>query len=172
MWQIRSYEPSDRDALMTMAERLLEGAAAWRDPVRWLAAVREWVSGSIESAAEGDGAAVLVAVSAGQVAGFVSVSSRQHFTGAVDAYIGELVVAAGDERRGAGRALLSAAEDWAEQRGYGRLTLETGAANTRARAFYARAGYAEEEVRLTKVLSGPAATSDESTTTRRGTTDE
>jgi ribosomal protein S18 acetylase RimI-like enzyme len=153
MWQVRPYESHDHDALVAIAERLAEGAAGWRDPARWSAAVRGWVTGSIDRAAQ-DGAALLVATGAGRVAGFVSVSSRRHFTGDIDAYIGELVVAAGAEGRGAGRALLAAAEDWASRRGYDRLTLETGAANARARAFYARAGYAEEEVRLSKDLSG------------------
>jgi GNAT superfamily N-acetyltransferase len=47
---------------------------------------------------------------------------------------------------------LAAAEDWARERGLGLLVLDTGAANTRARAFYARHGYTEESVRRTKVL--------------------
>ena len=34
------------------------------------------------------------------------------------------------------------------------VVLETGAANDRARAFCARLGYAEEEIRLTKMLRG------------------
>jgi GNAT superfamily N-acetyltransferase len=48
--------------------------------------------------------------------------------------------------------LLAAAEAWAGRCGLERLTLETGAANTAARAFYAAAGYHEEDVRLTKDL--------------------
>jgi GNAT superfamily N-acetyltransferase len=67
---------------------------------------------------------------------------------------GELVVAEAMERRGIGARLLGAAEAWAVERGLERLTLETGAANSGARAFYAAAGYVEEDVRLTKEISG------------------
>jgi predicted N-acetyltransferase YhbS len=41
-----------------------------------------------------------------RVVGFVSVSTRQHFTGALDAYIGRLVVDAHAERAGVGTALV------------------------------------------------------------------
>src|SRR3954463_13003767 len=39
---------------------------------------------------------------------------------------------------------------WAAERGFEYLTLETGAANNGARAFYASLGYCEEDVRITK----------------------
>ena len=75
---------------------------------------------------------------------------------AVDAtgenHAGELVVAANAERRGIGRALITAAEQWAEERGLAHVTLDTGAANIGARSFYAALGYLEEDVKLTKRL--------------------
>jgi ribosomal protein S18 acetylase RimI-like enzyme len=45
-----------------------------------------------------------------------------------------------------------AAEEWARRQRLTCVTLHTGAANTRARAFYAALGYEEEDVRLTKRL--------------------
>lgn len=56
-----------------------------------------------------------------------------HFTGQVDAYVGELVVSAPYERRGIGRALMARAELWAGDCGLEHLTIETGAANVAAR---------------------------------------
>lgn len=47
---------------------------------------------------------------------------------------------------------MAAAEDWVRCRGHARLTLDTGAANSGARAFYARLGYREEDVKLTGLL--------------------
>jgi GNAT superfamily N-acetyltransferase len=44
--------------------------------------------------------------------------------------------------------LMNAAEDWALRH----LTLDSGAANGPARAFYASRGYREEDVRLAKAL--------------------
>jgi GNAT superfamily N-acetyltransferase len=45
-----------------------------------------------------------------------------------------------------------AVEDWARRHGFPRVSLDTGAANARARAFYAALDYEEEDVRLTKRL--------------------
>lgn len=111
-----------------------------------------WVERSLdESTAAGH--AVYLAVVAEEVVGLISVGTREHFTGEVDAYVGELVVAESMERRGIGARLMQAAELWAAEHGFMRLTLETGAANAGARAFYASLGYGEEDVRLTKIKS-------------------
>lgn len=77
---------------------------------------------------------------------------QAHWSGNQDAYNGELAVAAGSEGQGVGSELLAAVERWAAQRGYSRIVLETGAANTRARAFYERHGYSTEEVVLSRSL--------------------
>jgi GNAT superfamily N-acetyltransferase len=66
--------------------------------------------------------------------------------------LGELAVVAAYEGHGVASALLAAAEAWAWEQGLHFVALGTGAANTRARAFYARHGYAEEDVRLAKPL--------------------
>jgi GNAT superfamily N-acetyltransferase len=78
---------------------------------------------------------------------------QRHWSGQRDAYVGELVTGELAEGRGVGRALLALAEQWARDHGLDRVTLETGAANARARAFYERQGYRDDEVRLTRILS-------------------
>lgn len=153
-FDIRPATPVDRAALMNLSARLTTGVAAWRDPGKVAAAVRGWVESSLASAGH-DGHAVLVALLDGRVAGLVSLSEREHFTGETDAYISELAVDAIAEGHGAGRALLAAAEHWAVACGLTRITLETGAANHRARRLYQRAGFQEEDVRLTKLLPTP-----------------
>ena len=95
---------------------------------------------------------MLVALVDGHIAGLVSVAEREHFTGEWDAYISELAVDAALEGRGGGQALMTAVEQWAAARGLSRLTLETGARNHRAQHFYKRAGYQEEELRITKAI--------------------
>jgi GNAT superfamily N-acetyltransferase len=127
---IRPYRHEDRDAVVALAPCLTEGVAAWRDADAVADAVRGWVTDSLDQN-ESDGHCVLVAVRDSRVVGFVTVTTRRHFTGQVDAYIGELVVAAEVERMGVGRALMKAAEAWARERGLQRITLETGAANVR-----------------------------------------
>jgi GNAT superfamily N-acetyltransferase len=151
---IREYSPADRDHLIALAPRLTEGVAPWRDPAAVLTAVRGWISSSADTAAREDHA-VYVALIGNQIAGFVTVMPRKHFTGQLDAYVGELVTAPGLERRGVARQLMAAAQRWAVDRGLAFLTLETGAANHGARSFYAALGFREEDVKLTRDLRTP-----------------
>jgi len=148
---IRPAEDGDREGIFALAPRLAEGVAPWRDQAEALAAGRRWLEDSLAAAAAGDGA-VFVAADGGAIAGVISVRPSRHFTGERDGYIGELAVARGAARRGAGRALVAAAEGWARDHGLDNLTLHTGAFNTGARAFYAALGFAEEEVRLTRAV--------------------
>ncbi|MFC4112545.1 GNAT family N-acetyltransferase [Nonomuraea zeae] len=152
--RIRPVRDEDRQAVLALAPRLAEGVAAWRDPGAATDAARRWLTDSITAAQDRRGA-VFVADGgppAGGVVGVVSVNRQQHFTGVTDAYVGELAVDPRAVRGGVGRMLMAAAEDWARRQGLRHLTLETGAANTTARQFYAALGYHEEGVRLTRSL--------------------
>lgn len=150
--RIRPYRAGDRDQVMALAPRLAEGVAPWRDPAAVAAAVQGWIHSSTDAAGQ-PGHAVYVAADGHSIVGVVSVCAQAHFTGQVDAYVGELAVHAGMERRGIATALMTAAEDWAAQHGLAFLTLETGAANRPARDLYAALGYQEEGVRLTKAIA-------------------
>lgn len=146
---MRRYRPDDRSVVLGLAGRLTVGVAGWRDPVAVQAAVTAWVESSADAHDRAD-RALFVAEFRGSVVGFVSVASREHFSGVVDGYIGELAVADGRQRLGIGRALVTAAEQWSRDRGLGRVVLDTGAGNTAARTFYAALGYVEEDVRLSR----------------------
>jgi ribosomal protein S18 acetylase RimI-like enzyme len=147
---VSAYRPDDRKAVLELAPRLSTGVAPWRPADGVRSAVRGWFEESVDS--EGDGQAVFVARMDGDVVGMVAVAEQRHWSGDLDAYVGELATAADREGRGIGRALLARAEEWARDRGLERITLETGAANTRARNFYRALGYLDEEVRLTRIL--------------------
>ncbi|NJP94514.1 GNAT family N-acetyltransferase [Nonomuraea sp. FMUSA5-5] len=164
--QIRPARPEDRDAVMRLVSRLAGGVAEWRDPEAVVEAARQWLAGYFVPERKQPGA-VFVAVTAaqardgevsggefsdGEVVGVVSVNTHRHFTGPMEAYVGELAVAPHAVRMGLGRRLLSAAEDWARGQGVRHLTLETAAGNTTARRFYTAMGYGEEAVRFTRVL--------------------
>ena len=151
--EVREYAAADLDAIMALAPRLTEGKPPWRDDEAWLAAVRGWIGDAAEAAGRPDHV-VFVAVDGDQIAGVVHAAERTHFTGQVDAYVGELITAAGHERRGIARALMQAAEEWGAARGLDYLTLETGMLNYPARTFYQAIGYLEEDVRLTKQIRG------------------
>ncbi len=148
---IRPAQDSDKDLLMGMAERLQEGVAPWRDPEAVRLAVTGWVRDSLGDLSDPD-SGVFVAERDGEVVGFVCVSERSHFTGEVDAYIGELVVSKAAEGGGVGRALVGAAADWARGRGRKRVVVDTGAANMPARRFYAALGFEEEDITVSRAI--------------------
>jgi GNAT superfamily N-acetyltransferase len=149
--RIRAAQAADTGPLIEMAERLREGVAPWRDPQEVRLTVIGWVRESLANLADPDSGA-FVAERNGEVVGFVCVSERPHFTGEVDTYIGELVVAKKAEGVGVGRALVEAAEDWGRSRGRKRVVVDTGAANAPARQFYAALGYEEEDITVSRAI--------------------
>ena len=148
--EIRRCGAHDGDAVRALASRLTTGVAPWRDHNAVHTAVCAWVDAAL--AGHDDQRPVFVAESAGHVVGFVAAGTRNHWAGDTDAYIGELAVATEHTARGVGRALVTAVESWARDAGYARITLETGALNHGARAFYHQLGYTDEEVVLTRPL--------------------
>lgn len=150
--RVRPYRAEDRAFVVGLAPRLVVGCAPWRDHGRMLATMRHFIE---EDADRADGPATLLVAedAVGERLGFVTIADHVNFTGEPEAYVGELAVRADREGTGAGQALMHAAEDWARAHGYGLVVLETGAANTRARAFYARLGYEEESVKLAHMLA-------------------
>jgi ribosomal protein S18 acetylase RimI-like enzyme len=116
-----------------------------------LSTVQKWIAGSI--ARQGAKAEVFVALSdTGEPLGFATVSEETHFTGESQAYIGELATMPEAEGTGVGKALVLACEAWARGCGLRILSLSTGAANARALGFYRHLGFAEEDVKLVKIL--------------------
>lgn len=151
-WSIRPFEMKDQPAVLEISPRLTEGFAPWRVPERVDSTVRGWVEKAIADHDE-DGDFLVVAESQdGEIVGFLGAHVQDHYISGRDAYVGEVAVAHSDEGAGVGRALLDAAEAWARSMGCERFTLQTGAANTRAREFYRRLGFVEEDVSLAKEL--------------------
>jgi ribosomal protein S18 acetylase RimI-like enzyme len=150
--QIRPITPADHDAVMALAPRLLVGIPTWRDPVAWLATTQQ----HMEAAFAGTDERTLALVAEnerGNIAGFISMIQSRNWTGEPLLYIGELVVAAEAEGMGVGHALLLAAERHARALGLRCIALDTGAQhNDHARTFYRRHGFAEESLRLVRVL--------------------
>jgi GNAT superfamily N-acetyltransferase len=151
MVHVRPYEAGDRDFVLSLAPRLAIGIPPWRDERAMVMTARKWIASSIER--RGELAEVFVALGeTGERVGFASVADETHFTGTVQSYIGELAVVPEAEGGGVGKALVGACEKWARDRGHRILSLATGAANARALAFYRHLGFADEDVKLVKVL--------------------
>lgn len=115
--RIRHLEASDRDAVVALSSRLTVGVARWRDRDHVGTATRASVVAAIDGH-DPEQQPVFVADDVdGSVVGFVSVSSRSHWSGGTDAYAGELAVAECAARRGVGSALMHAAENGGATRG-------------------------------------------------------
>ena len=147
--EVRPATVADHAAVRALAGELLAGMAPWRPAAGLTAAVVGWVDDACRGSAD---SVLLVADDGDSVLGFAGMSERTHFSGEREAYLGELVVSPAARRRGIAGRLVAAAEDWARHRGLGRVTLETGTANGPARELYARLGYVEEQVTLTRAL--------------------
>ena len=148
---IRPYQPADAAALLALSTQLISGVAPWRDPDAVREAVLGWVSDSIDRT-DPDRRPIFVAECAGRVVGFVAAGTQEHWAGSLDAYVGELVIDPHSARTGLGRRLMERAEHWAREYGYTRLTVQTGAGNAPALAFYTALGYQPEDVSLSKPL--------------------
>lgn len=149
--ELRAFQEGDRAGVVRLSQRLTAGVAPWRDS----AAVASVISGCVADSLDQRSLErpVYVAFSGGRVLGFVTATTRRHWSGDVDAYVGELAVDAESTGHGVGRMLMAAAEGWACDRGQLRLTLETGAGNTAAQGFYRALGYDLEEIVLSRDLT-------------------
>jgi GNAT superfamily N-acetyltransferase len=149
--RVRPYVPADREFVLSLAPRLAIGIPSWRDPQKMIVTAQGWITGSIEQ--HGKKTMVFVAENEqGERLGFATVSHSTHFTDEGQAYIGELAASEVAERRGVGKALAQACEQWAREQGYRILSLATGAANEQALGFYRHIGYRDEDVTLVKLL--------------------
>jgi len=92
--------------------------------------------------AKEEGHAVFVAELGGHdIVGWIHMMPRQLLYSPRLAEIGGLVVDAEHRRKGVGRALIDAAEEWAEEQGYSRIVVRSNAVRKEAHDFYPSLGY-------------------------------
>jgi GNAT superfamily N-acetyltransferase len=97
----------------------------------------------------------LVAVEDDRVVGFIDLEFRARLNfRSPQAWVPDLIVTEHSRGRGAGRALLAAAEERARERGCFALTLESATWRKRAHAFYLREGMKHTSASFAKSLSG------------------
>lgn len=148
---IRAARAADEPALVALAERLTAfDLPPWRRPEDIATAdARDMIAAVTAGAADN---AVWIAEQAGDVAGCLHVLVTTDFFGTRHAHISVIATTAAAEGSGVGRALLAHAEAWARERRLPLLTLNVFAANSRARRFYEKAGWAPEMLKYTKPL--------------------
>lgn len=150
---VRPARADDLVFLLQAVERLPEfGPPDWRTPAELIDGEARAVRGFF--AAPAPGATLLVATSGGgEPLGFVFLERVcDYFTGEEHGHVGIIAVAAHAERRGVAGTLMRAAETWAHDAGYRKLTLTVFEGNRRARAIYEHLGYRPETLRYVKLL--------------------
>lgn len=90
---------------------------------------------------KGGDCAVFVAVSHGQVVGWIHVGTRYLLEMRPCGEVWGLIVADGERSLGTGARLLSAAEEWARKHGCESMAVRSNVIRERAHAFYEREGY-------------------------------
>lgn len=101
-----------------------------------------------------DDAVALVAEDGGELLGFVDVEFRQRLNFPTpQAWVPDLVVAESARGRGAGRALLAAAEVHARSRGCWGMSLESASWRAESHAFYEHVGWQDTGKAFTRPLS-------------------
>jgi len=88
---------------------------------------------------------IAVAASGELVLGWMHVEHRSSLEGGDRAELMGLVVDSNARRRGSGRELVDAAENWALSRGLSSLTVRSNAARELSHPFYEALGYAREK---------------------------
>jgi SAM-dependent methyltransferase len=150
---VREAVESDRAFVTGTAARLSAfPVPAWRTPDAIVGAEVRTLESHFDRARPGS--RLLIAVGPdGLRMGFVFLEVvEDYFTRQRHGHVGMLAVTAESEGKGAGRALLDAADAWASEQGFTRLTLNVFDANSRARGVYERLGYRPETVRYVKEI--------------------
>lgn len=150
-FSVRPYQDADRPRVIAVSSRLIEGFAPWRSSQKVEATIKRWLLVAIDRVNDDD-RCIFVIEAEGKVVGFGSAVVQNHYIDGRDASIGELAIDADYEGRQAGQMLLGALRDWALEHDCHQITLQTGAANSRARDFYERFGFQYEDVTMTLVL--------------------
>ncbi len=133
---IRSAEVGDVDAIVRLSAQLGYPVAATD------------VADRLEAATASEGHAVLVAEAAGDVAGWIHVHDSLLIQTPPGAELGGIVVDEGNRGAGIGRALLTAAEEWARSRGHRTMRIRSRTTRHDAHRFYTNAGYDETKTSL------------------------
>ena len=149
--RIRPGTAADRDFVIETARRFAAfGPPAWRSPQEIVAGEVRCLDDFFDGRLKGP--ALLIAED-GAALGFAFLEPAvDYFTGEKHAHLGMIAVTAEAEGRGAGAALMRAAEEWTRAAGYTTLTLNVFEGNRRARQVYERFGYQVETLRYVKRL--------------------
>ncbi len=148
---VRRGRPADEASVLALADQLAAfPVPAWRTERE----IQRADDGVLREALGGTpGSVVFVAEGAHGHEGVVCLTSKvDYFTHEPVAHIEVLAVDPGAQGRGVARALMHAAESWARQNRFSRMSLNVWMQNERARAMYEHLGYCPETMHYLKDL--------------------
>lgn len=150
--KIRDATPADLPSVLELTARLpVFGPPEWRTTEEIVEGERRAVRAFFQKSPEGS--RLLVAEEDGRAQGYALLETlTDYFTLERHGHVGILAVAAEAEGRGLARALLDAADAWARENGFSRMTLNVFAGNRHARDVYEHLGFAPETVRYLKLV--------------------
>ena len=150
--RVRGARGTDRTFVLETAARLAAfGPPRWRTADEVIEGEARTLRDFFESADEAS--RVLIVEAGDERLGFVLLEElRDYFTLERHGHVGILAVTEGAEGRGAGGALIRAAEAWARERGYRTLTLNVFSGNSHARQVYEHLGFEPDTVKYIKGL--------------------
>ena len=153
MIAIREGTAADRDFVIDTARRFAAfGPPPWRSALEVVGGEVRCLDDYFDGRLTGP--ALLIAEDQEIAIGFAFLEPAiDYFSGDRHGHVGMIAVTETAEGRGAGAALMRAAEDWARAQGYPKLTLNVFEGNQRARQVYEHFGYQVETVRYVKLLS-------------------
>jgi GNAT superfamily N-acetyltransferase len=148
---LRTAEPADRAAVVSLCERLADFALPPGRTAQEIA-VADLHLIDAQLASPDDAVLFLVAKDEkDEVVGTLFANTRaDYFTGNVAAYVEVLAVSSLAQGKGVARQLMTAVEGWARAKGFYRVELSVFANNRRARSFYDHLGFREEFVRCVR----------------------
>jgi GNAT superfamily N-acetyltransferase len=150
--RVRTARGTDRGFVLETAARLAAfGPPPWRTSEELVEGEARTLRDFFES--PDDGSRLLIAESGDHRLGFALLEElRDYFTLERHGHVGILAVTEEAEGKGAGGALMRAAESWARDRGYRTLTLNVFGANQHARDVYEHLGFVPDTVKYVKIL--------------------
>jgi GNAT superfamily N-acetyltransferase len=150
--RVRTARGTDRGFVLQTAARLAAfGPPPWRTAEELVEGEARTLRDFFES--PDDGSRLLIAESGDRRLGFALLEElRDYFTLDRHGHVGILAVTDEAEGKGAGGALMRAAETWARDRGFRTLTLNVFSTNDHARGFYEHLGFVQDTVKYVKVL--------------------
>ena len=143
-FSIRPGRRADEARILAIADRLAAFDPSTRPAAEIASRERRALAEALARPAAGSVLLVADDPQLGLVGILLLETRRDYFTDEPHGHVAILAVAREAEGQGLGRALLKAAEDWAQAQRFRRLTLAVFVDNRRAKDLYARQGWQPE----------------------------